>query len=484
MNRLILVFLFGATLGVLSACVEQAPELTQAEREQLREHILTAAPDPQHDLDISFENRVRLVGYDVDVETVTPGQAFTITWYWHAQRQLDAEWQIFTHLVDGRGENRLNQDREGRVRELYQPGRWREGEYIKDVQRVTLPADWGSDRVVFYLGLWNGPHRLSVSRGANDGENRARAATLTVAGGPAAAAAPGAAPRPTAPIPVLRATPATGIRVDGNLDEAAWQSATATGPFVDTVTGSPAELQATAKVLWDETNLYVGFDVADTFLRNSLTGRDAHLWEQDAVEIMIDPDGDEQNYFEVQVSPTEQAFDTRYESRRVPAPIGHADWNAELTAQVTTRGTPNDDADDQGYTAEIAIPWSSFRAPDGAALSAPPPGSHWRINFYVMDTMRSGQRSAGWSPTLERDFHVPARFGRVMFPAAAPASPVVVLPPTPPTGTVSPERRAAVLQATPRAVLPAGARQALERDLGATREGSDEVAIQARPSAH
>ena len=34
------------------------------------------------------------------------------------------------------------------------------------------------------------------------------------------------------------------------------------------------------------------------------------------------------------------------------------------------------------------------------------------MNLYVMDTMRSGQRSAGWSPTLERDFHVPARFGR------------------------------------------------------------------------
>ncbi|UJR81016.1 carbohydrate-binding family 9-like protein [Sandaracinus amylolyticus] len=427
MKKSVLVFLV-ASLAI--ACVEQAPELSAAEREQLRENISREAPHPQHELDINFENRVRLIGYDVSTETVTPGQAFTITWYWHAQRQLDGGWQIFTHLADGRGENRVNEDTNGVVRQLYQPGRWREGEYIEDPQTITLPADWGSDQVVFYLGLWNGPHRLSISRGPSDGENRARAAQLSVATGPTAQAAP---ERPATPPPSIRAQHATGgVRIDGRLDDAAWQVPASTG-FVNTVTGATGDVRATVRTLWDAQKLYVAFEVDDTFLRNTLEGRDAHLWEQDAVEIMVDPDGDGRNYFELQVSPTGEVFDTRYDSRRVPGPIGHADWNAAIEASVATRGTANDDADDEGYSVEIAIPWSSFVAPDGSAMSAPPSESTWRMNFYVMDTTRSGSRSSGWSPTLERDFHVPARFGRVTFAPApvAAAEPAAEAAPAP-----------------------------------------------------
>lgn len=433
MKKNLLVFLVSVIW--CGGCVERAVELSEAERTQLRDNILREAPSPQHTLDVSFENRARLIGYDIDRETVVPGQAFTITWYWHAQRRLDDGWQLFTHLVDSRGENRMNEDGTGPVRQLYQPGRWSEGEYIRDPQTITLPADWNSDEVVFYLGLWNGPNRLAVTRGPNDGENRARGATIRVSG-PSAQAAPRQAPAPASPPPSLRADRASDIRIDGRLDEAGWQSTPSTNVFVNTVDGSAADLHASAKVLWNDEHLYVAFDVTnDSFLRNTLTGRDAHLWEQDAVEIMIDPDGDAQNYFELQVSPTAQVFDTRYDSRRVPQPIGHADWNADVQAQVAARGTANDDSDDQGYTVEIAIPWRSFVGADGAALRAPEAASSWRMNFYVMDTMREGQRSAGWSPTLERDFHVPARFGRVTF-APAPVAEASANPTTLPSRVI------------------------------------------------
>jgi hypothetical protein len=55
-------------------------------------------------------------------------------------------------------------------------------------------------------------------------------------------------------------------------------------------------------------------------------------------------------------------------------------------------------------------------------MGTPPEGSTWRVNFYVMDTQRGGgQRAVGWSPPLEGDFHVPARFGRVRMAGSAPA---------------------------------------------------------------
>src|SRR5690606_41651647 len=96
-------------------------------------------------------------------------------------------------------------------------------------------------------------------------------------------------------------------------------------------------------------------------------------------------------------------------------------WTSRLRAEVVVRGTVNDEEADQGYTAEIAIPWRSLRAGDPPA-QRPEPGDTWRMNFYVMDQRPAGQpqRSAGWSPTHEGDFHVPARFGQVTFETEPP----------------------------------------------------------------
>jgi hypothetical protein len=412
--------IFLSALAVLGGCVEREPELSPADRERLREYVGNEAPNPEHDLDVQFANGVRLLGYDVEPDQATPGQPVTITWYWHAAEDLDDGWQMFTHVADGEGENRLNQDGVGVVREIYQPERWEAGQYIRDVQEVTLPADWNSDRAVFYLGLWKGPHRLTIESGPNDGENRVRALSLPVSGSPSARAgegAEGAERAPVRPPPSVRASYAEGtITIDGETDEAAWQSAGRTRSFVNTLNGSAAEPRTHARVMWDDEHLYVAFDVHDDFVRNTHDERDAHLWEQDAVEIMVDPDGDGRNYFEMQVSPTGEVFDTRYDTRRQPQPFGHVDWNGGLEAAVSVRGTANDDGEDQGYTAEIAIPWSAFDAGEPAA-SRPEAGATWRMNLYVMDSRPGGaaQRSAGWSPTHERDFHVPTRFGRVTF---------------------------------------------------------------------
>ncbi|MFT5358353.1 MAG: hypothetical protein ACI9KE_005591 [Polyangiales bacterium] len=404
-----------ALLLSLSSCVEKSRDLTRTEREQLAQFVGEEATSPTHEVSIDFEGKVELIGYDLSSETWTPGEQMTITWHWKVTRALEEGWRLFTHVSDGRQPTVVNEDGAGLVRDLYQPGAWKAGEYVRDRQVITLPADWGASTAVVYVGLWNGPHRLRITDGPSDGDNRARAATVRTGGTPEAAPSV-----PGVPSLMAGALPAGNpLVLDGELNEAAWQTANSSRALVNTMSGAAADFRVTVKTLFDAENFYVGFIVADTFLKSEFDEHDQHLWEADVVEIMVDPDGDGRNYFELQVSPGNVSFDTRYDSRRVPQPIGHADWDSNLRSGVSLRGTLNDDEADEGYTVEIAIPWTAF-AHGTPPASPPSAGDEWRVNFYVMDVQEDGTHAAAWSAPRVGDFHVPARFGRIQFGEAPP----------------------------------------------------------------
>lgn len=227
------------------------------------------------------------------------------------------------------------------------------------------------------------------------------------------------------PQPPLAAVPrlavhqtARSLRLDGVLDDPPWRLAKTSAAFVETRNGGAAAVQASAQLLWDAKHLYVAVDVNDTWLRASDRTRDAHLWEQDCIELMLDPDGDGKNYFEIQVSPRGEVFDTRYDARRLPEPFGHLDWDSRVRVGVSTRGAIDDLEADAGYTVEIAIPWQAFSL---ARTPGRPPaiGEQWRANLYVMDLGTTRQRAAAWSALGTGDFHVPSRFGILAFEGPA-----------------------------------------------------------------
>jgi hypothetical protein len=400
------------TTVALGACVERAQELSQEDKERLQQFVSKEPPSagPQHELNVSLEDKVRLLGYSVEPEVWKEGEKLRVTWFWKAEANLDKGWQLFTHVADAKGTDRLNQDSVGLVRQLYQPERWEKGQYIQDVQELVLPSDWASPGATLHVGLWNGPHRLRVTEGPHDGDNRIRAFSVKTEAAPASQGA-----KEAPQVPTLRAARADAkVTIDGKLDEPVWQKAASTGPLVQTLTGAPGDFQSSVKVAWDDAHLYVAFEVRDDHLVSKFDKHDDHLWEQDAVEVMVDPTGDGRNYFEMQVSPKGVVFDTRYDSRRLPRPFGHVDWNSKLKAAVDVRGKVGDGKPDEGYTVEMAIPWEAFAA--GSPPAKPPSaGDAWRMNFYVMDAREQGQRAVGWSPTRTNDFHVPDRFGRVVF---------------------------------------------------------------------
>jgi hypothetical protein len=391
-----------------TACTGDIEALTPAQREAVAAYVTSEPPSPQNRIDAQLGRRVKLLGYDLDRVRWRPGETMRVTWYWEVMAPPGKGWSLFTHIENARSGHVLRQNGNGTLRWLYGPEHWLAGQYVRDVQDLHLPEDWRGDAAVLYVGLSREGERMPVSGSAEHADGRVRAAVVPTPTERLSDRSRRALPR----VSVVRAPEPP--RLDGSLLDPVWKAAQRTRPFVETKNGGPAAFEASAKLLWDVRYLYLGIEVQDALLIANETDHDGHLWEQDCVEVMIDPDGDGRGYFEIQVSPRGVVFDTRYDARRVPKPFGRVDWESKTRVGVSVRGELDDEIADAGYTVEIAIPWQAFSV-DGGPSSAPAVGEQWRANLYVMDLGPEHQRAAAWSPLGISDFHVPHRFGILVF---------------------------------------------------------------------
>ena len=200
------------------------------------------------------------------------------------------------------------------------------------------------------------------------------------------------------------------IRIDGALDEASWAMAPRVGEF--RLIHNPAQrpkFPTEATIVWDDVNLYVAFACTDSEPWGTMKNRDDRLWEEEVVEIFLDPDGDGQNYAELEVSPNNVVVDLL-----IPRPKSDVNealrWDIDGLQTAVGRHAG-------GWIAEMAIPWKSLAA-TGAA-GAPKAGDQWRAGLYRIKRPR-GQTNAdeysAWSITrAELGFHDPERFGYLRF---------------------------------------------------------------------
>jgi hypothetical protein len=412
--------------ALISACANGTSSSShdpKASSARLKQFIFSQPPsDIGTKLDADFEGKVKLLGARVDPASVAhPGERIKLTLYWLSERRLDPGFSLFTHLVDAAGERVLNVDNVGPLRELrgdsqaLPPSDWEPGKVYEDAQMFTLPNSLKTDKLQILTGIWRGSQRLKIVSGAHDASNRAIAATLALSG---------REPLNTA-IPTLQVSEldrGVKITIDGKLTEPAWLLAPSTGPLVDVRTGEPNRsfpVNGDVRVLWNEEGLYVGFSVADTDMIGGFDKRDKdpHLWTRDTVEMMVDPDGDGDNkdYYEIQINPQNLVFDSEFDAYNQPktepnGPYGHQEWSSDLKSAVTLDGTVDQsDDEDRGYTIEAFIPWKSFSK---AEKLPPAAGSSWRVNFYAM----KNNGGVSWSPILgQGNFHRASRFGRIVW---------------------------------------------------------------------
>lgn len=375
--------------------------------------VIDAPPPDIKKVNIQLEDKVTLLGYKLDVKKgpLKAGDKVTYTLYWKLNKPLDGKgWGLFTHVFDNGKKRLLNIDKVGDLRRSkLTPDKWQVGKVYVDKQSFTIPEGVKGDRLNITSGLWKPKASLKVVKGPKY-RNSPLAVVVPLTGKPLEAAWKA----PTLRLDKL--DKGTRILIDGKLNEPAWATAAQTGAFVSVSTGKAdpkSKVSGKAKALWDDKALYLAFEVNDKDVVGGFkkTDKDPPLATKDAIQIMIDPDGngDSKDYYEIQVGPQNIVFDARYDSYNEPKG-GHLDWSAKLTSAVFVDGTlDKSDDEDKGYTVELSIPWTSF---DKAKTKPPALGDVWRLNFYALQE----NTGVAWSPILNKgNFHRASQFGRILF---------------------------------------------------------------------
>ena len=209
----------------------------------------------------------------------------------------------------------------------------------------------------------------------------------------------------------------TAITVDGVLSEAGWVNAPATANLLN-MNGTAATQTANAKMLWSDTHLYFAFTIQDNSIWSTLTARDAQLYTQDVLEVLIDKDGDGLNYSEIGFAPNGTLYDLVMDKPYSAGGNANTAWNiANMQVKTTVTGSLNTTTGGVQWVVEAALPFAGIPATP-ASFGKPNAGDTWRLNFARADhnyNVAGSEKLYTWNYTDGVTNHLPSRFGKVTF---------------------------------------------------------------------
>ena len=213
-----------------------------------------------------------------------------------------------------------------------------------------------------------------------------------------------AAPPGQFPSADVLATP-TPPDIDGDLDDPAWKNKHLKGAMLNVYTSKVAQIQSRIYVTYDDKNVYVAFDMFEPYvdgmaahLTDAVSDRDGYVWEDDSVEIFLDPNNGQlgkASYYHVAVNFKNVIYDEevkdKFKDRR---------WNAPIRSAVKVGAN--------SWTAEVVIPLASMGA------QGSPKGQAWLANFCRNRQVTGATEDTSWSDVGE-EFHAWQRYGHITF---------------------------------------------------------------------
>jgi hypothetical protein len=185
-------------------------------------------------------------------------------------------------------------------------------------------------------------------------------------------------------------------RIDGVLDDDAWKLAPVATDFLqlEPNEGEPATERTEVRVLYGDDALYVAFRAHDSSpdsIAAQLTRRDQNSYS-DLVHVLIDSYFDRRTAFHFAVNP----LGVKHDIYRFDDTEEDSSWDAVWEAATRM--------DEQGWTAEIRIPYSQLRFGNQDPQT-------WGINFGRGIARRN--ETSLWSPIRQSDAAVVSRSGEL-----------------------------------------------------------------------
>ncbi len=219
-------------------------------------------------------------------------------------------------------------------------------------------------------------------------------------------------------------------RLDGVLHHDVWSHAPWTADFRD-IEGEirpHPRFRTRAKMLWDDDFFYVGAEMEEPHICGWITEHDAVMYHDNDFEVFIDPLGRGHHYGELEVNVLNATWDLMLTRPYRAGGEAISGWEMHgVRTAVHLNGTLNDPTDtDDGWTVEVAIPWSALKECGGSG-ERPADGEQWRVGFSRVEwqydikekayVKRPGLREDNWvwSPQYAIDMHRPERWGVVQF---------------------------------------------------------------------
>lgn len=166
------------------------------------------------------------------------------------------------------------------------------------------------------------------------------------------------------------------------LDSPVWQAAQWIETWTEIRGQEPCPTAIRSKLLWDDQNLYIAAQIAETDLWATQTEHDSDIFLDNCFELFLDPDGDGHNYLEWEINPLGSTLDLRMDKPYICG--GTRDDSLEipgLELALLTDGAVNDPSTKAtGWEFAAAIPWSTLTQ-IGHSGNPPQPGDIHRFNL-------------------------------------------------------------------------------------------------------
>lgn len=178
----------------------------------------------------------------------------------------------------------------------------------------------------------------------------------------------------------------------------------------------PPSYQTHFRALWTNEALFARFDVSDTQPWHTGRCRDGCLWEEEVVEIFVDPTGTGTDYAELEINPVNVVCDLHI-AQLEPERDVRLHWDFPALRTTVCPGTGDD------WTAVACMPFADFAtlSPRVADLLPVEPGDAWHFNVFRIKRPHGPEEPerdaiyAAWSLPEGGSFHAPDAFRPLRF---------------------------------------------------------------------